>query len=158
MKRWMVVVVLSLGCVGLIAGCKTVKNLDNDPAFKQMIGKVLRTKKDLVVLKFDDNKKKFVLDTPGSQDSPTIEEMPKEFPFQYYNQKIYGILPADTDFEIVHLEKVSTIEFSFVDIYVKVLSAGKFKDYSIEIGILTDQTKKVPTFDAEYVEEIPTAK
>ena len=157
MKRWMRVV-LSLGCVGLLFGCKTVKNLDNDPIFKPMIGKILRTKKDLVVLKFDDNKKKFVVDTPGSQDSPTIEKMPKEFPFQYYNQKIYGILPANTDFRIAHLEKVATIEFSFVDIYVNVLSEGKFKDYSLEIGILTDQTKKVPTFDAKYVEEIPTEK
>lgn len=147
-------VLLTLLAVALV-GCKSVTSLDNDPAFVSMIGKVLKTKKDLVVIKFKDDQKKFILAIPGSQDVPAIDKMPKKFPFDYYNQRTYGILPAGSTLEIVHLERVATIEFAFVEMYAKIASIGAFKDFVLDVKDVTDQTKKPPTFDKEYVEEAP---
>jgi hypothetical protein len=144
-----------LGAIISFSGCKSVTNLDSDPAFKQMIGKNYKTMMDMAVIKYKDDPENFVLGIPGTQDVPSIKKMPKEFPFDYYNQTTYGILPAGSNFRISHIERVATIEFSFVDIYATVTSEGMFKDYIIEVGGPTDQTKKVPTFDEKYIEELP---
>ena len=66
-------------------------------------------------------------------------------------------LPTGTTFQIMHVERVSTIEFSFVDIYAKVTSEGNFKGTVMDVGIVTDQTKKPPVFRDKYAEEIAAA-
>lgn len=147
-----------IGVAVAFFGCKSVTDLENDPAFKLLIGKSYRTKKDLVVIKFNDNQKKFILAIPGTQDVPAIDKMPKEFPFDYYNQRTYGILPAGSTLKVAHLERVATIEFAFVDVYANVVSSGAFKDYVLDVKDVTDQTKKPPTFDKEYVEEASPAQ
>ena len=154
MRQWLWKLILTVG-LAMTLGCTTRTNLDSDADFKPLLGKVLKTKKDLVVIKFKDDQKKFILAIPGSQDVPAIDKMPKKFPFDYYNQRTYGILPAGSTLEIVHLERVATIEFAFVEMYAKIASIGAFKDFVLDVKDVTDQTKKPPTFDKEYVEEAP---
>jgi hypothetical protein len=136
------------------SGCKRVATLDNDPDYRPMIGKLVKLRQDMVIMKYKDNQKKFVVGIPGTQDVPSLKDMPKEFPFDYFNQTIYGMLPKNTMLEVMHIERVSTVEFSFVDIYTKVKSDGKFNGYTVDVGVLTDQTKKVPVFEGQYVEEM----
>jgi hypothetical protein len=150
-------VFLTLLAVALV-GCKSVTNLENDPAFKPMFGKIFKTKKALVVMNYRDTPKEFVLGIPGTQDVPPIEKMPKEFPFVYFNQTTYGVLPVGSEFRIVRIARVKSIEYSFVDFYADVTSEGPFKGYRLEVGGPTDQTKPVPTFDPEYVVEASLAQ
>jgi hypothetical protein len=156
MNRWKRIVAMAW-CILTLGGCRWVTSLDEDPVFKSMIGKTIQLRQSLGLMKFHDNMKKFVIGIPGDQDVPDLKEMPKEFPFDYYNQTTYGVLPAGTSFQVTHVEKVASVEYSFVDVYAKVASEGKFKGTLVDIGLLTDQTKKPPTFDAKYVEEIPSS-
>lgn len=157
-RKFLIGGIIILGFTGmLLIGWMWRANLDKAPQFKPLIGKMLTTRKDLVVIKFKDDQKKFILAIPGSQDVPAIDKMPKKFPFDYYNQRTYGILPSGSKLEIVHFERVAAIEFAFVDVYAKVVSSGAFKDFPLDVKDVTDQTKKPPTFDKEYVEDASLA-
>jgi len=61
----------------MILGCNTVKNLDQDPNFKPLLGKVFVTQKDFAVLKFKDNNKNYLLGITGPRDVHALNEMPK---------------------------------------------------------------------------------
>lgn len=157
MKRWMWVTFL-IGVTAALVGCKWVTNLENDPSFKPLIGKTYKTKKAFAVMKYRDTPDEFVLGIPGTQDVPPIEEMPREFPFKYFNQTTYGVLPVGSEFRIVRITRVKSIEYSFVDFYADITSDGPFKGFRLQVGGPTDQTKPVPTFDPRYIEESPPAQ
>lgn len=157
MKKWVWAFIL-MACVTTIFGCKSVTNLDNDPSFKPIIGKNLMTKKDLVVIDFKGSKKALALAMPGTSGVPDLPEIPTSLPFHYYGHVVHGIFPAGATFKVVHIEYVKTFEFSFTDFYAIVTSEGQFKGARIDIGTLTNQSTRVPTFDMEYVDEIPTAQ
>ncbi len=157
MKKWLWVII-SMGCVAGLFGCKTVTNMDDAPAFKPMIGKVLRTKKDLVVMDFKGSKKTLALAQPETSGVPALKDIPGQLPAEYYDAVVHGVFPAGGTVQIVHIEYVKTFEFSFTDFYAIVTSEGEFKGQRVDIGGLTNQSTPVPTFDMEYVEEIPTVK
>jgi len=155
MKKWVWMIILILmGFTVTIIGCKSVKNLDDDPTFKPMIGKVLRTKKDLVVIDFRGSKKTLALVMPGASGVPETKEIPQQLPADYYDATIYGVFLAGSTVQIVHIEYVKTFEFSFTDFYAIVTSEGDFKGKKLDIGAMTNQNTRVPTFDTQYVEEI----
>jgi hypothetical protein len=155
MKKWFWVMI-SMGCaVALFFGCNTVTNLDNDPAFKPMIGKVLMTKKDLVVMDMKGSKKVLALDLPGTAGVPELKDIPAQLPADYYDAVVHGVFPAGSTIQIVHIEHMKSFEFSFTDFYAIAISEGKFKGQKVDIGQLTHQLTRIPTFDAEYVEEVP---
>jgi len=156
--RKSLLVPMAIGCFALLFGCKLETNLDNDPMFKPMIGRVLRTKKDLVVMTYPGGKKTLALDKPGTSGVPELKDIPKQLPSEYYGRIIHGMLPAGSTFQITHIEKVVKFEFSFIDYYGVVTSPGDFKGKIVDVGILTNQSTAIPTFIPEYVEEISSLK
>lgn len=144
---------LSLAVIYLI-GCGVKTNLDNDPQFKPMIGKVLKTKKDLVVIDFKGGKKSPSLALPETSGVPAIKDIPTQLPADYYDAVVYGLFPAGSTIQIAHIELAKSFEFSITDFYVDVISEGKFKGQRFEIGSLTNQNTPIPTIDEKYLEEI----
>lgn len=69
-------IVFGLICVGFVSAflfARTSRtNLDNDPNYKPMLGKVFKTKKDLVVVDFNGGKKTVVLGIPGISGIPEL--------------------------------------------------------------------------------------
>ena len=145
---------LLIGCAVFLFGCNSITNLDNDPKFKPFLGKVLKTKKDLVVMDFRD-KKTLALHIPGTQGVPELKDVPQALPYQYFDHVTHGIFPAGGTFQIVHVENVKSVEFSINDFYAVILSEGKFKGQKLDVTMLTDQTIPQKTsFNAKFIEEI----
>jgi len=159
MKKKVFFGLISVGIVAAILIARTSRtNLDNDPQFKLMIGKVFKTKKDLVVIDFKGGKRSPSLALPETSGVPAIKDIPAQFPFNYYDAVVYGLFPAGSTIRIAHIELAKSFEFSLTDYYVEVISEGKFKGQRFEIGSLTNQSTTVPTIDKEYLEEIVSAK
>lgn len=158
-KKKIIFGLIAVGAMGLFLIARTSRtNLDNDPAYKPMVGKILKTKKDLVVINFKGSKKTIALAIPGISGVPELKDIPEKLPFDYYGHDVYGVFPAGGTFQISHIELAKSFEFSFVDFYATVTSEGKFKDKWIDVGMMTNQNTTIPTFDTEFVEEITPAK
>lgn len=159
MKKKIIFGLIAVGVVGFFLIARTSRtNLDNDPGYKPMIGKILRTRKDLVVIDFKGSKKSIALAIPGISGVPELKDIPEKLPFDFYGHEVYGVFPAGGTFQISHIELAKSFEFSFVDFYATVTSEGIFRDKRIDVGMMTNQKITIPTFDKEYVEEITPAK
>jgi hypothetical protein len=86
---------------------------------------------------------------------PELKDIPTQLPSNYYGHMVYGVFPTGGMLTVAHVEKVTSVEFSFIDVYATVTSEGKFRGQRLDIGILTNQKTGVPTFDAEFLDEIP---
>ena len=120
----------------MLTGCMTVKDLSSDPKYKEIINKEYQTQADFAVFTFQDNKKEYVLDKFGTQDIPELSKIDK-FPFHYYGNTIYGILPKGTHFNVIKIRFEKTFESSHVFYMAKILD-GPFKGYDINVTFLTD--------------------
>ena len=146
---------LLLGSVVLLLGCNSTTNLDNAPQFKPLLNKVLKTKKDLVVMDLKGRKKTLALHIPGTSGIPELKDVPTQLPAQYYGAVVYGVFPVGSTFQIVHVDRTKTFESSYLDFYAVITSEGKFKGQKMDISILTNQTyPQVPPFDAEFLDEV----
>lgn len=99
MKKRVILGFIAVGILGLfLIGLASRTNLDNDPAYKPMVGKILKTKKDLVVINFKGSKKTIALAIPGISGVPELKDIPEKLPFDYYGHDVYGVFPAGGHF------------------------------------------------------------
>jgi hypothetical protein len=134
-----------------IVGCKKTTNLDVDPAFASTLGKTFKTKRDLLVVDFKGSKKSLAVDIPGTSGVPELKDIPTKLPGEYYGAIIYGVIPAGTTLQLVHIEKVETFESSFTDFYAAIID-GNFKGRRVDISSLTNQNGRVPELNREFIE------
>lgn len=159
MKKKVVFGLITVGIVGALLIARTSRtNLDNDPEFKPFIEKSLETKIDLVAMEMDGNKDALVLAKPESSGVPALKDIPAQLPAKYDGGVIHGVFSAGGVFQITHVERVKSFEFTFVDFYATVTSEGEFKGQRVDVGGLTIENPNAPIFNQKYVEEITPAK
>ena len=159
MKKKLLGIFLIVGVTGLFLISRMWRtDLDNDPEFKPFIGKSLKTKIDLVAMEMDGNKEALILAKPGSSGVPAQKDIPAQLPAKYDGGVIHGVFSAGGVFQITHVERVKSFEFTFVDFYATVMSEGNFKGQKVDVGGLTIQNPSAPIFNQKYVEEINPAK
>ena len=110
-------------------------SLDNDPAYRPLIGKVLRTVQTLVVM------------TRGGRN------IPAKLPAYYYDRMIYGAFPSGGTLRVAHIERVQGYGVESIGVYADVTSEGPFKGERVDIGALTEFHGPRPGFDDRCVEE-----
>ena len=150
-------IVAGVVCFFFVVGISQT-NLDNDPEFKPFIGKSWKTKIDLIAMEIDGNKNALVLAKPESSGVPALKDIPAQLPAKYDGGVIHGVFSAGGVFQITHIERVKSFEFTFVDFYATVTSEGNFKGQKVDVGGLTIQNPSAPTFNQKYLEEITPAK
>lgn len=150
-------IVAGVVCFFFVVGISPT-NLDNDPEFKPFIGKSWKTKIDLIAMEIDGNKNALVLAKPESSGVPALKDIPAQLPAKYDGGVIHGVFSAGGVFQITHIERVKSFEFTFVDFYATVTSEGNFKGQKVDVGGLTIQNPSAPTFNQKYLEEITPAK
>jgi hypothetical protein len=159
MKKEVFFGLISVGIVAAILIARTSRtNLDNDSEFKPFIGKSWKTKIDLIAMEIDGNKNALVLAKPESSGVPALKDIPAQLPAKYDGGVIHGVFSAGGVFQITHIERVKSFEFTFVDFYATVTSEGNFKGQKVDVGGLTIQNPSAPTFNQKYLEEITPAK
>lgn len=159
MKKKFLGVILLVGTAGLfLVGRMWRTNLDNNPEFKPFIGKSFQTKIDLIVMEMDGNKDALVLAMPSTSGVPAIKDISAQLPAKYDGSVIHGVLSTGGSFQVSHIERVKSFEFTFVDFYATVTSEGKFKGQKVDVGGLTIENPTAPIFNQKYVEEITPAK
>jgi hypothetical protein len=138
----------------LLFACTHSTNLNAHPDYAVFYGKEYKIKVDLIIVKYDDNNKRYVLDFPGKLDIPNLKPS-QSFPFKSNETTIYGILPAGAVLKVTNIQRTNSIEWNMIDYYVTVESSGAFHGYTLFALMLTDMNAKpVPQLSSKYVEEI----
>jgi hypothetical protein len=127
-------------------------SLDNDPAYRPLIGKVLRTVQTLVVMKRGGRAVK-VLDVPGTAWVPQLRNIPAKLPAYYYDGMICGVFPSGGTVRVAHIERAQGYGVESIGVYADVTSEGPFKGERVDIGALTEFHGPRPGFDDRCVEE-----
>ena len=127
-------------------------SLDNDPMYRPLIGKVLRTVQTLVVMTRGGRTAK-VLDIPGTVWVPQLRNIPAKLPAYYYDRMICGVFPSGGTVRVAHIERAQGYGVESIGVYADVTSEGPFKGERVDIGALTDFHGPRPGFDNRCVEE-----
>lgn len=148
------ILVIPLFC--LTFGCSKESDVTNDPHYANVVGKEFITKVDAVAFSFSDSRNRINLDVPGTSSLPEKGEIKGPFPFDYYGDKILGILPAGTRFRIVGVRRRETFENSSIHYTATILNEGQFKDQVMVVTWLAEMTyyPNVPKFNPKYVEPV----
>src|SRR5574344_43540 len=148
-----------------MVGCWRVnEDLSQDSVFKHMVGKVYKTKMELVVYYYKDTisifqKKKLAIHEIGTSDFPDREQMKTTFPYRYYDRIICGILPAGSEFKIVKIKQEGSTGMNFTRYKVEITKStdSQWIGKIINASTLTDlgtNEQPVPQFDPKFAEEI----
>ena len=128
-------------------------SLDDDPAYRPLIGKVLRTLQTLVVMDSKGGRTAKVLDIPGTARVPQLRDIPAKLPAYYYDGRVCGVFPAGGTVRVAHIERTQGYGAEFICISAEVMSEGPFKGGRVDIGALMVFHGPRMGFDDRYVEE-----
>ena len=127
-------------------------SLDDDPAYRPLIGKVLRTLQTLVVMGSKGGRETKALDIPGTPWVPLLRNIPAKLPAYYYDGMVCGVFPAGGAVRVAHIERARGYGAESIDVYAEVTSEGPFKGEQVDIGALMVFHGPRPKFDDRYVE------
>ena len=127
-------------------------SLDNEPAYRPLIGKVLKTLQTLVVMDSKGGRKAKVLAIPGTAWVPQLRDIPAKLPAYYYDGMVHGAFPAGGTVKVAHIERRQGYGAESIAVYSEVTSEGPFKGEQVDIGALMVFQGPGPKFDDRYVE------
>jgi hypothetical protein len=149
---------LILLAVVSLVGCSRVdKDLTTDAAYASMIGRKYQTKIELVLYRSSTGKL-WIEKIGGSMSIPPANQMPKKFPFNYYDTKLLGILPVESEFKTVKIVQENVNVTGFIQTVVEITKSsdpqwvGKIVHPS---GLTETANGREAVFRSEYVEEVP---
>ena len=129
-------------------------SLDGDPAYRPLIGKVLRTRQTLVVMGSKGGRETKTLDVPGTAWVPQVRNIPATLPAYYYDGMVYGVFPSGGMVRVEHIERAQSYGAASINVYAEVTSESPFKGEQVDIGALMASNGPHPGFDDRYVEEV----
>ena len=158
MKRFMA----ALMCLATmtLTGCWRVsRDLSGDPRYTAVIGKQYRTKAEMVVYRFPDEKFDGI-SKAGNGPIPTDADLrSKPFPYTYYDTRILGVLPVGSEFKVSIIREEGSFENVSTFYYVEVTKSadpqwiGKMVNASTRIISSDDPLK----FRPDLVEDLAAA-
>ncbi len=145
----------SIICATLIfSGCAHLleKDVSHLPEYSAFLGRKYRTKIDLLVF---GPKRNLVIHRIGGSGMPSQKEMKEKFPFDYYGNKIWGILPKDSVLKIFRAVK-DMGSTGYIGYYVQIIETSnqEFLGREADASLLTDH-EDPPIFEPKYVDELP---
>ena len=157
MKKWILigVGVLAAGVAAMsIFGKPHVIDVTKGYEGKGYFGRRFETKVDLIVFQFSDSDE-LSLSAPGA-DMPRLEELPKAFPYRWYGDKIYGVLPRGSAFKLVgaHQSTSSTMGHSWF--MGEIESDGPFKGKIVGTSLISNYADG-RLYELKYAVELTTS-
>ena len=131
----------------------TISSLDDHPEYRHLINKKYTTNNHLVIFKQKSGDDEYQVGIPGKF-LPKIEKL-ENYPMDYEDVYIYGIIPQGTEIEILNIIVENRLMHgSNIYIKAKINSGNEFKNDIVDVTYLSDYSKDKKEMDSKYVTEI----
>jgi hypothetical protein len=145
-----------LSALVFVLGCGRIdEDLSKDPKYSYLIGKRLRTKYEMLIYK-DRWDKQIKIRLPGDV-APEKHELKNKFPQKWRDRTIYGLLSVGTELEVTQVRREGSPGGTFRMCYVRITKSDSQQFIGIEVlpFSIDNAFEDPPTFDPEFVEELP---
>jgi hypothetical protein len=138
--------------IALMVGCSAYSDVSTEAPYAPLIGKVFQTKAPLVVYKSLASDPIALIDRPGSDFIPVLNDLPKKFPANENGVYLLGVLNAGSLLRVTKAVRFHSSTMGDVYCYAVIQGQSDFENVTINTAMLGINSGG--HYDSSLIEEV----